>query len=183
VVQFLSYEIKFMKKHIILTGFMGSGKTTTGRVLAARLGWDFIDTDEVIVHRLGMPIPQVFAQYGEGYFRQVEAQVCAEVSERRAPAVIALGGGALLNPETRQLLEARGEIFCLVCDLDELMRRVQRGEGEAQNRPLFQAERARLEALLEARRPIYERYPQIDTTTSSPERVAEEILRQWNTLR
>ncbi len=172
-----------MKKHLILTGFMGSGKTTTGRVLAARLGWEFLDTDELIVQRLGISIPEVFARYGEGYFRQVEAQICAEVSERTRPTVIALGGGALLNPETRKLLETRGRIFCLVCDLDELIRRVQHGEGEVQSRPLFQAERARLEMLLNARRPIYERYPQVDTTRSTPEEVAEEILRLWNTLR
>ncbi|MEJ5241119.1 MAG: shikimate kinase [Anaerolineales bacterium] len=167
-----------MRRHLILTGFMGSGKTTVGRLLALRLGWEFIDTDEEIVRRMQMSISEIFAHHGEPAFRQVEAQVCAEVSARAAPTVIALGGGALLHGETRRLLEERGYIFSLTCQIEEILRRLGEGEG----RPLFRPQRESLESLLKARAPIYERYPQIDTTARTPEEVAGEILRLWNTL-
>lgn len=167
-----------MRRHLILTGFMGSGKTTVGRILARQLKWEFIDTDEEICHRLGMTIPEIFACYGEQTFRQVEAQVCADLSARSAPTVIALGGGALIHAETRRLLEERGYIFALTCPIEEILRRLGEGDG----RPLFRPQRESLESLLKARAPIYERYPQIDTTARTPEEVAAEILHLWNTL-
>lgn len=167
-----------MRRHLILTGFMGSGKTTVGRILARQLKWEFVDTDEEICHRLGMTIPEIFARYGEQTFRQVEAQVCADLSARSAPTVIALGGGALIHAETRRLLEKRGYIFALTCQIEEILRRLGEGEG----RPLFRPQRESLESLLKARAPIYGRYPQIDTTARTPEEVAGEILHLWNTL-
>nr|BAL54958.1 shikimate kinase [uncultured Chloroflexota bacterium]BAL57210.1 shikimate kinase [uncultured Chloroflexota bacterium] len=161
--------------HLALTGFMGSGKTTVGRMLAQRLGRRFVDTDEVIVAHMGISIPEIFARYGEQEFRRVEAQICQELLATTEPMVIALGGGAVLNAETRQKLEEHAVVFALVCELDEIIRRV----GKGGDRPLYSSRREQLEALLRARQPLYARYPQIDTTSRSPEVVAEMILQRW----
>lgn len=162
-------------RHVVLTGFMGSGKTTVGRILAQRLGRRFVDTDDEIVTRMGASIPEIFARFGEEEFRRVEAQVCQELSAQPDPLVIALGGGALLNAETRQRLEERAVIFSLACELEEILRRLGKGE----ERPLYSGNRENLERLLESRRAIYMRYPQIDTTSRTPEAVADIILSLW----
>lgn len=162
-------------RHVVLTGFMGSGKTTVGRILAQRLGRRFVDTDDEIVARMGASIPEIFARWGEEEFRRVEAQVCQELSAQSEPLVIALGGGALLNAETRQKLEERAVIFSLACDLEEILRRLGKGE----DRPLYSGNRENLERLLESRRVIYMRYPQVDTTSRTPEAVADVILDLW----
>ncbi|MFO3795977.1 MAG: shikimate kinase [Anaerolineales bacterium] len=162
-------------RHLVLSGFMGSGKTTVGRILAQRLGRRFVDTDDEIVSRMGASIPEIFSRYGEEEFRRVEAQVCQELSTQSEPLVIALGGGALLNAATRQKLEERAVIFSLVCDLEEVLRRLGKGE----TRPLYSENRENLARLLESRQHIYMRYPQIDTTSRPPEAVADVILDLW----
>ncbi|MCU0502928.1 MAG: shikimate kinase, partial [Anaerolineae bacterium] len=89
--------------NIVLTGFMGAGKTVTGQEVAARLGRPFVDLDDIIVARAGKPIPAIFAEDGEPAFRAIEAAICEEFS---APAglVIAVGGGAVVNPANRDAL-------------------------------------------------------------------------------
>ena len=87
---------------VFLTGMMGSGKTQVGRTLAARLGWTFVDTDAEIVAREGRPIGEIFAGSGEPYFRKVEQAVMRDAA-RRASAVVATGGGAVLSSATRRL--------------------------------------------------------------------------------
>src|SRR5512137_1346848 len=93
--------------NIILTGFMGAGKTVTGQEVAARLGRPFIDLDDIIVERAGKPIPTIFAEDGEPVFRTIEAAICEELS---APAglVIAVGGGTAVNPANRAALSRGG---------------------------------------------------------------------------
>lgn len=162
-------------RNIVLAGFMGTGKSTAGRLAAARLGWSFVDTDSVIEACAGRSIAQIFADDGELAFRQLEAEVCQEAA-RGSNLVIATGGGALLNPAVYEAFAASSLLVCLRCDLDEILRRV----GNDPTRPLFSADRERLGRLYAGRRAHYDRLPhQIDTTRHAPAQTAEEIIRLW----
>ncbi len=161
-------------KNIVLTGFMGTGKTTVGREVARRLGCPFVDMDEVIARRAGKPIPRIFAEDGEEAFRRMEAELCRELGARRG-LVIATGGGALVNPENRARMTEGGIVICLEADPEEILRRV----GEDSGRPLLQTpdRRARVAELLAARRPAYAAIPwHVDTTGRPVEEVVEEVL-------
>lgn len=161
--------------HIVLAGFMGTGKTTVGRLLAERLGWPFIDTDRVIEQRAGCSIADLFARQGEAAFRALEAAVCAEVAMSEQ-SVIATGGGALLHTPTRNLFTARGLVVCLGCALETIIQRV----GHDPARPLFSADLERLAALYAARAAHYHSLPHwIDTTGRTPAHITEEIVRLW----
>jgi shikimate kinase len=172
-------NLKYQMSNIALAGFMGTGKSTVGKLVAERLGLAFIDTDEVIVERAGRPIAEIFAQDGEQAFRQLEADVCLEVGGGGGQ-VIALGGGALLNVRTREMVNARCLIVCLFCDLDEIVRRVADASGNDPTRPLFA--RDRVASLLASRSEHYASLPyHIDTTEMLPQQVAEEVIRLWQT--
>lgn len=161
--------------NIVLAGFMGTGKSTVGRRLAAQLGWSFVDTDTVIEQRTGRTIAAIFADRGEATFRALEAAVCAEMAAR-CEYVIATGGGALLNPDTLAAFRQQGLIVCLTCELDTILARV----GHDPARPLFSADRERLAALYNARAAHYASLPhQIDTTHRTPVQVTEEIVSLW----
>ena len=138
--------------NIILTGFMGTGKTAVGREVAVRLGRPFVDLDDLIVQRAGKSIPEIFAQDGEPVFRALEATVCGEMA---APAglVIATGGGAVVNPANREALAAGGTVICLEADLKTILQRVGRGD----NRPMLASSDrvARIRELLAARTEAY----------------------------
>jgi shikimate kinase len=99
-------------RNIILTGFMGVGKSTVGRLLAERLNRRFVDMDDVLVARFGKPIPAIFAEEGEEAFRVAEARLCQELADE-ANLVISTGGGALVNEQSRQAFEATGTVVCL----------------------------------------------------------------------
>lgn len=161
--------------NLVLTGFMGTGKTTVGRVLAARLGRRFVDTDEIIEQRHG-PIPRIFAEQGEGRFRQIERQTAAELGAARG-LVIATGGRLLLDPDNAEALTAKGTVVCLAAPVDEILARVT--AAGVSGRPLLDAPdpRARIAALLEERRAGYARFPQVETQGRSPDEVADEVLR------
>ena len=116
---------------IVLVGFMGAGKTTVGRRLAAKLNLPFIDSDEVIVDRAGRPISQIFTEDGEPAFRQLEHEVIADLLGGPA-VVLALGGGAVQHPSTRMLLAAVPVVYLQV-SYAEAMRRV----GGDQARPML----------------------------------------------
>jgi shikimate kinase/3-dehydroquinate synthase len=161
-------------RNIVLTGFMGTGKSAVGQVVARRLGRKFIDMDNAIVLRAGKPIPRIFAEYGEPAFRAMESDVCAELSEQGS-LVIATGGGALVNAENRRTMMAGGTVICLNASPDEILRRV----GEDDGRPLLNVPdpHARIAELLDARRAAYQTIPwQIDTSTLSIDEVAEQVL-------
>jgi shikimate kinase/LmbE family N-acetylglucosaminyl deacetylase len=163
------------KTNLVLWGFMGTGKTTVGRLVAEQLDMDFVDADDVIVARAGRSIAEIFAQEGEAAFRQIEAEVCAELA-RGSGQVIATGGGALLNNAVYRAFEASSLVVCLTCDLDEIIRRV----GIDPARPLF-SERAHLARLLAERAPAYARIPHtVDTTGRSPQQVSEEVISLWH---
>ncbi|MBN2007071.1 MAG: shikimate kinase, partial [Anaerolineae bacterium] len=118
--------------NLILTGFMGTGKTTIGRAAAQRLGCTFVDMDDVIVACAGKPIPRIFAEDGEPAFRALEAAVCAELSAQDG-LVVATGGGALLTPANRAAMQRSGVVICLDASPDEILRRV----GGNDDRPLL----------------------------------------------
>lgn len=106
---------------IVLIGFMGAGKTTVGRALAARLGWSFVDTDEVIERAVGIGIPDIFAVYGEPGFRELEARVIGEQLTGE-PAVVALGGGAVTTPSVREALAGHQVVLLDISLADALGR-------------------------------------------------------------
>ncbi len=140
---------------IYLVGFMGSGKTTVGRILADRLGWDFIDLDGEIEAEQKIPIAVIFDQCGESHFRQLETEAIRKRVHRvRAgqPMVMALGGGAVLREENYDLLEDHGVTVWLDCPLELARQRVE----SATHRPLARDPKT-FASLYEARRPGYGR--------------------------
>ena len=159
---------------ITLTGFMGSGKTTVGKVLADFLGCPFMDLDDLVVKKAGKSIPDIFAQDGEPAFRQLEAQVLRKTVEKYAEstAVLALGGGAILAPASAALLHEKTVCIYLRATLDTLLARL---AGETAGRPLADAS---LADRLASREPIYEETAHviIDTDGLSPDEVADEII-------
>ena len=159
---------------IALTGFMGSGKTTVGKVLADFLGCPFMDLDDLVVKKAGKSIPDIFAQDGEPAFRELEAQILRKTVAKYAEstAVLALGGGAVLSPASAALLHEKTVCIYLRATLDTLLERL---AGETAGRPLADdsiAER------LASREPIYEKTAHviIDTDGLSPDEVADEII-------
>ena len=113
-------EIMLDKKNIVLIGMPGCGKTTIGKAVAKEMNKDFIDTDDEIVIKTGMSVPDIFEKFGEKKFREIEAEVIKEVSARQS-AVIATGGGAVLNPENVSLLKENGLIVFIDRPIDDLV--------------------------------------------------------------
>lgn len=138
--------------NIYLVGLMGAGKTTVGRQLAKRLGWKFFDSDQEIVARTGVPIPTIFEIEGELGFRRREAQTIAELVKEQA-VVVATGGGAVLDPESRKLLKESGWVVYLNVPPLMLYQRTRHDR----NRPLLQVSNPleRLESLHAIRDPLY----------------------------
>ena len=159
---------------ITLTGYMGSGKTTVGKVLADFLGCPFMDLDDLVVKKAGKSIPDIFAQDGEPAFRELEAQVLRKTVAKYAEstAVLALGGGAVLAPASAALLHEKTVCIYLRATRETLLARL---EGETAGRPLADKD---LAERLAAREPIYEKTAHviIDTDGLSPDEVADEII-------
>lgn len=148
-------------RSIVLIGLMGAGKTAVGRRLANRLDLPFIDADTEIEVAAGASISEIFAEHGEAYFRQGERKVIARLLEN-GPQVLATGGGAYMNPDTRANTKAHGLSVWLKADIKVLMKRV----GRRDNRPLLVAgdpEKV-MKKLMEERYPIY---AQADVTVES----------------
>lgn len=144
---------KRLGRPVALVGLMGAGKTTIGRRLADRLGWQFHDSDQEVEEAAGRSVSDIFADFGEAAFRDGERRVIARLVEESGRTVIALGGGAFVDPQTRTLLKERALSVWLQADIDTLMERVQRRD----TRPLLQTEdpRAVMEKLLAERAPFY----------------------------
>ena len=162
---------------VVLTGFMGTGKTTAGRLLAARTGRAFIDTDEVIEQRAGKSIARIFDEDGADAFRRMEAEIAAELAGRKG-LVISTGGRLMLDPENEAALGQENVVICLTAQPIEIMERL---DGDAVRRPLLEGAdpAGRVEALLAERAEKYGRVPQVNTSGRTPEEVAEEILRRF----
>lgn len=138
---------------VVLVGMMGAGKTTVGRRLASRLGRQFIDSDEEIERAAQMSIPEIFEQRGESEFRAGEMRVIARLLKEK-DIVLATGGGAFVNADTRALVKAEAVSVWLKADLDVLFERVSRRS----NRPLLKTAdpKGTLEKLIADRYPIYQ---------------------------
>jgi shikimate kinase len=131
---------------------MGVGKSTVGRLLSARLGFQFLDTDALIEERCGANIPWIFDVEGEVGFRLRESQALLELQERKS-AVIATGGGIVVTPQNIPLLKSLGTVFFLTASVDQLVARTSRDK----KRPLLQVDnpRKRIEELIALRDPLY----------------------------
>ncbi len=140
-------------RSVVLVGMMGVGKSSIGRRLAARLGVPFVDADTEIEKAAGMSIPDIFARHGEADFRSGEARVIARLLEG-GPQILATGGGAVMNADTREAIKAKGVSIWLNAELDVLMRRINKRKND---RPMLQTvdPSARLRELLVEREPFY----------------------------
>lgn len=166
---------------IILVGFMGTGKTTVGKLLAEKLGWRFVDTDALIEKKIGKPIREYFAEGNEVAFRQLETELCAEMHTWKN-TVIATGGGIVLNPINRNYLLDAGTVICLQASLDNIAARL----VSDMDRPLLAGpdKMERLQTLLEQRAAIYAAMPiRIDTTGMTPFTVCEKVMTLWRSTR
>lgn len=159
--------------NIVLTGFMGTGKSTVGKLVAEKLGRPFVDTDEEIVKQAGKAIPEIFAQAGEAVFRHMERRVCRFFAGQSG-YVIATGGGMLVDEGNRAVMLTSGLVVCLNGSPEAIQQRLQTDHTE---RPLLKGD---WQSLLEKRRPAYNTIPnQIDTNDRSPAQIAEEIVGLW----
>lgn len=168
-----------MKNNLILTGFMGTGKTSLGKLLAEKLGRCFIDLDQKIEQDTGLTVPQIFEMYGEKYFRELEKKAVEEVSQRRN-LVIATGGGTVKDEENIRMLKSSGMIICLTTEPEEIFRRTER-RGE---RPVLDESAedrlATIKKLLAERQKFYAQADYtVDTTEWSPLQIMNDICRHF----
>jgi shikimate kinase len=160
-------------RSIVLVGMPGSGKTSIGRRLAQQIGLEFVDADHEIETAAGMSIADIFAEQGEPYFRAGEARVIARLLDK-GPQVIATGGGAFVNPDTRALVRARALSVWLKAEIDLLLRRVKRKN----DRPLLRVDdpEAVLRRLLAEREAIYAEADITVTSLDVPHEAVVETL-------
>lgn len=169
-------------ERIILIGYRGSGKTTVGRLIAERLGWDFADADEHIEAAAGRSIAAIFASEGEAEFREREAAVLGQLC-RQPRLVAATGGGAILRPANRELLRAAGFVVWLRVSPEIAWARLQADPTTAARRPNLTTTGGieEVRALIAARESLYRETADLiaDTDSPSPEAVAATILSAW----
>lgn len=161
---------------LYLVGFMAAGKTTVGRSLADELGWCFADSDEEIETREGKSIAEIFREQGESYFRDLESELIRRrisLIEAGDPCVMALGGGAFVQPRNWELIQNNGVTVWLDCELETVRNRL----GEDRTRPLAQNCDG-LMRLFDDRRPLYARADyRIEVDTADVSEIVQEILR------
>ena len=165
--------------NLVLIGYRGSGKSTVGRRLAIRLKMKFVDTDNLIEERQGIPIADIVKSRGWGHFRKLENNVIEEIS-KRDHLIIAPGGGAVLDTDNVKALRGNGTIIWLKADRETLLKRMNQDPGTNARRPTLTG-RGTLEELQEVmslREPFYEKASQIqiDTSTLDVEAVVERVL-------
>ncbi len=160
------------KKNLVLTGFMGTGKTTVGRTLAERLGFDFVDTDAMIESQAG-PIGEIFERDGEEAFREMERRAARELAGRTG-LVIATGGRMMLDPVCAACLEPAAHVVCLNATPETILERI----GDTAPRPLLDVGDAptRVRELLAERAEGYGRFIAVDTEGLSPDEVADAVM-------
>lgn len=142
-----------MKKNIILIGFMGTGKSTVGQALAKALGYPHLDSDDLIISQTGKSIPQIFADSGEDFFRDLETETLLNLREK-SHHIISTGGGIITRPENRALLRELGYVVWLRASPREILKRTSRNK----NRPLLQTKNPleTITNLLDQRLPNYQ---------------------------
>ncbi len=171
-----------MKGNVILTGFMGTGKTSLGKMLAPKIGRPFVDLDQKIEEDFGMKIPAIFEKHGESFFRDLEKKAVREVSGKRG-LVISTGGGTIKDPENFELLKKSGVIICLTAEPEEILNRTSR-RGE---RPVLDGggdERLEtIKKLLTERQKFYDLADyKVDTTDWSPLQIIDDICKYLKIL-
>jgi len=164
-------------RRVFLVGMMGVGKTTVGRLLADRLGFGYLDSDEQVVRNTGRTIPEIFETDGEAAFRAEEKRALAEATTTDTPVVVAVAGGVVLDPENRKRLRDAGEIVWLRAQIATMADRVGGGEG----RPLLGGgpEEA-LTRLYPERRPLYEELADVvvDVDDITPAEAVDRIVHE-----
>jgi shikimate kinase len=163
-----------LRQNIVLTGFMGTGKSEVGKRLAARLEWTFIDTDMLIERELGTSIAELFTQKGEAYFRAHERRIIAQTCQQQ-DCVIATGGGAIVDLVNAELLKKSGLVVCLTAPSEVIYNRV---KGNA-NRPLLQGDKplAKIRTLIADRAQAYARADvMVETSQRSLDDVVHAVL-------
>jgi shikimate kinase len=164
-----------MTPRILLVGMMGAGKTTTGQLVAHRLGWGYRDSDADVESVTGLTVPELFARNGEAAFRAAEADVLAAACTDAAPSVVSVAGGAVLSPDNRRLIAASGTVVWLRARPETLAARV----GDGAGRPLLGDDPAEAMVRLNAvRAPLYAEVADlvIDVDDLPAEEVAGRIL-------
>lgn len=165
--------------NLVLIGYRGSGKTSVGRRAAERLGWPFVDTDAQIEALTGRTIREIFDLDGAGHFREIEAQVVAELARQRGQ-VLSVGGGAVLDPDSRRLLRAAGACVWLTAPPQELCRRLASDPSSRDRRPPLTGATLldEIQQVLNERLPIYESMADLvlDTLGRSPDELADAIV-------
>ncbi len=164
-----------MAKNIILVGFMGTGKSATGRMVANQLNREFVDMDAVIEERTGKKISAIFAEEGESHFRALERELVQELSARE-DLVIGTGGGVVLNPDNIRDFNKTGVVICLHADPDTILERV----AKDTHRPLLEGDDDKIKAikeLLAKREELYRAIPlQIETSHHTAAETAQEVV-------
>jgi shikimate kinase len=168
-------------ENVFLIGLRGAGKTSVARLLAERLGWDWVDADAALEAQCGHSIRCIFADLGEAAFRKKEAQVLEQLCQSRRQ-VIATGGGVVLRAENRARLRASGLVVWLTADAATLWNRLQGDATTAERRPNLSAGGlAEVMELLRAREPLYRSCADltVDTAGLAPDEVTDAILAGW----
>jgi shikimate kinase len=160
---------------VLLIGMMGAGKSTTGRLLADRLGWRYLDSDDEIERQTGQTVPEIWKAQGEPAFRAEESRVLGQACTSMVPVVVSVAGGAVLDPANRDAIRRAGLIVWLRADVATLAARVGAGAG----RPLLETGPAEAIAHLAAERaPVYAELAELvfDVDRMSPAQVVAEII-------
>jgi len=159
--------------NIYLIGFMGSGKSTIGKLLAERLGYKYIDTDEEIEKETGLKISEIFEKYGEKYFRELEKKKIKELSEQ-SELVVSTGGGLPANNENMEVMKKTGEVIWLKIDFETFLSRT---DGDP-NRPLLKEDINKLKDRFNGRKRFYSQADIVIDGNKPVEEVLEDILKK-----
>lgn len=164
------------RRNIVLIGFMGTGKTWTGRALEKMTGMELVDMDSIIEERAGKPISDIFAQDGEAGFRKMERALANELSQREG-IIISTGGGVVLDPDNLADFHRNGLVVCLAATPDVIFQRLENDT----TRPLLSGDKKKqIRGILETRKPLYDAIEhQIDADTLGPEERAGAILKLY----
>ena len=166
--------------HLYLIGYRGSGKSTVGRLLAQRLNRPLVDTDDLVESQSGMTIKDIFATQGEAWFRDIEAKIVSSVSASEIPAIVSLGGGAVLSESTQKILGSTGTCVWLSASPEYLFRRIQSDQATQLRRPNLSQSGgfAEVADVLSKRTPIYESLSDITVAVEgkTPDEICDEIV-------
>ena len=164
-----------MHENIYLIGFMGTGKSTVGKLIAQRLGMDYMDTDSMVEAKAGMTVSQIFEDFDEEAFRKLETEILKEVTERKN-LIVSTGGGIVVTKGNMELMKKKGKLVTLMASPELIYERIKDDRG----RPLLEVD----SPLDEIKRLIYERAPFyinadfiVETSELTAEEAAEEIIR------